>query len=248
MPTISVVQSAGAYNPKAPLASGTWLEIFGSDLTCKAAREWSGSDFNGSIAPTSLNSVTVLVDGIPAFVRYVSPTQANVQAPDDPNTGAGIQVTVKNSAGESNALTMQKNSVAPALLAPSSFSSQGVQFVVAQHLDLTYVGKPDLIGGLPFSPAKPGETIILYGIGFGPVNPGTPAGTITPSQNALIAAPVFRFGQTPATLSYAGLAPGFVGLYQFNVVVPDVSSGDMPLNVDVGGTPLNQDLHITVQQ
>ncbi len=155
---------------------------------------------------------------------------------------------VRNSAGESNALTMQKNSIAPALLAPSSFNSQGVQYVVAQHLDQTYVGKPDLIDGLPFKPAKPGETIILYGIGFGPVDPDTPAGTITPTQNNLQNAPTFRFGQTPATLSYAGLAPGFVGLYQFNILVPNVASGDLPLDVDVGGASLNQVLYITVEQ
>ncbi|MBZ5608831.1 MAG: IPT/TIG domain-containing protein [Acidobacteriia bacterium] len=247
-PSISAVQSAGGFNSTAGLASGTWLEIYGSDLTCTSGRQWSGGDFNGSNAPTSLNNVQVTVDGIPAYVDYVSSTQVNVQAPDDPNTGAGIQIVLTNAAGSSNALNMDKNSIAPALLAPSSFNTQGHQWVVALHEDQTFVGKADLIGGLPFTPAKPGETITIYGIGFGPVDPATPAGVITPLQNSLQNAATFRFGHTAATLSYAGLAPGYVGLYQFNIVVPNVSSGDMPLNVDVGGASLNQPLYITVSQ
>ncbi len=247
-PSISTVQSAGAFNAAAGLASGTWLEIYGTDFTCTAGRQWSGSDFNGSNAPTSLNNVTVTVNGIPAYVDYVSSEQVNVQAPDDASTGAGIQVVVANTAGSSNAVAMQKNSIAPALLAPSSFNTQGHQWVVALHADQTYVGKTDLISGLPFKPAKPGETITIYGIGFGPVNPATPAGVIATVQNSLQNKTTFRFGQAPATSSYSGLAPGYVGLYQFNVVVPNVSSGDMPLNVDVGGSSLKQSLYITVAQ
>lgn len=246
-PSISAAQSAGAFNAQAGLSSGTWLEIFGSNLTCSAAREWSGGDFNGSTAPTSLNKVSVTVDGVPAYVRYLSASQINVQAPDDPNTGAGIQIIVTNSAGPSNALTMTKTATAPALLAPTSFNLQGMQWVVAQHLDQTYVGKPNLIAGLPFTPAKPGEIITIFGIGFGPVVPATPPGSITAAQNALTNSPNFRFGQTLAKLQYAGLAPGYVGLYQFNIVVPDVANGDLPLNVDVSGITLAQDLHVTVQ-
>jgi uncharacterized protein (TIGR03437 family) len=245
-PAVSLVQSAGGFNASAGLASGTWLEIYGSNLTCTQARGWAGTDFNGNNAPTSLNNVSVTIDGIKAYVDYVSSGQVNVQAPDDPNTGAGIPIVLANSAGSSNTVSMQKNAIAPALLSPSSFDTQGHQWVVAQHADQTYVGKAGLISGLTFSPAKPGETIIIYGIGFGPVSPAVASGTIVTAANSLSTAPVFRFGQTAATLAYDGLAPNFVGLYQFNVVVPNVSAGDMPLNVTAGGAPLNQNLYITV--
>ncbi|HLG99882.1 MAG TPA: choice-of-anchor V domain-containing protein [Bryobacteraceae bacterium] len=245
-PSISLVQSAGGFNPKAGLASGTWLEIYGTNLTCTQPRGWAGSDFKGNNAPTSLNNVSVTVDGIPAYVDYISPGQVNVQAPDDPNTGAGIAVVLANSSGTSNTFSMQKNAIAPALLSPSPFNTQGHQWVVAQHADQTYVGKTGLISGLSFSPAKPGETIVIYGIGFGPVSPAIAAGTIAKVSNHLATTPTFRFGQTAAKLQYYGLAPNFVGLYQFNATVPNVSAGDMPLNVDVGGVPLNQTLYITV--
>ena len=246
-PTISAVVSASGFNPNAGLASGTWLEIYGTNLST-TSRGWAASDFSGSNAPTSLDGVSVTVDGVPAYVDYVSPGQVNVQAPDDPNTGAGVQVVVTNSAGQSNGFSMQKNSIAPAVLAPSSFNTQGHQWIVALHSDQSYVGKTGLLNGLTFRPAKVGETIVIYGIGFGPVTPSTPAGVIATQATSLQTQPNFRFGQTPATLVYSGLAPNFVGLYQFNVTVPNVGAGDMPLNIDIGGVTLNQNCYITVTQ
>jgi uncharacterized protein (TIGR03437 family) len=246
-PTIATVQSAGAFSASAGLASGTWLEIYGSNLSC-STRGWAGSDFQGSNAPTSLDKVGVTIDGIPAYVDYVSPLQVNVQAPDDSHTGAGIQVVLTNSAGSSNAVSMQENSIAPAVLAPPSFIVNGKQWVVAQFPDQTFVGPVGLIAGLNFRPAKVGETIIIYGIGFGPVTPGINAGTIAGVANNLTNLPTFRFGQVPAKLAYFGLAPGYVGLYQFNVVVPSVSAADMPLNVDIGGVTLKQNTFISVGQ
>jgi uncharacterized protein (TIGR03437 family) len=209
---------------------------------------WATSDFNGSNAPTSLDGVSVTIDGTPAYVDYVSPGQVNVQAPDDPNTGAGVQVVVTNSAGQSNGFSMQKNAIAPAVLAPSSFNTQGHQWIVALHSDQSYVGKTGLINGLTFRPAKVGETIVIYGIGFGPVTPTTAAGVIATQATSLQTQPNFRFAQTQATLVYSGLAPNFVGLYQFNVTVPNVGAGDMPLNIDVGGVTVNQNCYITVTQ
>ena len=88
--------------------------------------------------------------------------------------------------------------------------------------------------------------IIIYGIGFGPVTPPTPAGAIPSGSTTLVNKPHFRFGETPATLQYYGLSGCCVGLYQFNVVVPNVSPGDMPLNMDVGGVTLSQNLFIRV--
>lgn len=244
-PTVSSVVSASAFNQNAGLASGTWLEIYGANIST-STREWAGGDFNGNNAPTALDGVSVSVNGKAAFVRYISPGQVNVQAPDDSASGDGIPVVVTNAAGSSPVFSMKKSAVAPALLAPSSFNVSGKQYVVAQFADQTFVGKTGLISGVNFRPAKPGDTIIIYGIGFGPVNPNTPAGTIATQSNSLVGKPNFRFGQTPATLSYLGLAPGFVGLYQFNVVVPQVSPGDVQLNVDVGGVALNQNMFVTI--
>jgi len=248
-PTITTVQSAGAFNANAGLASGTWLEIYGTNLS-STMRGWGCDDFTNNCltAPTSLDDVKVTIDGKLAYIDYISPTQVNVLAPDDPNVGAGIQVVLSNAGVQSNAITMQKSAIAPALLAPSSFIVNNKQYVVAQFPDQTFVGPTGLISGVNFRPAKPGDTIIIYGIGFGPVTPSVASGTVTTVQNSLLNMPTFRFGQAPAGVSYGGLAPNFVGLYQFNVVVPNVSPGDMQLNVDIGGTALNQTMFITVSQ
>jgi len=235
--------SAYDFSPRAGLASGTWLEIYGTNLFC-ALRDWLGSDFDGQNAPTSLGGVSVTINGVPAYVDHVGPGQVNVQAPDDPTVGDGIQVVLTNSAGSSNAISMRKNALAPALLAKASFNTQGHQWVVAQHQDGTYVGKTGLVSGLTFRPAKVGEIITIYGIGFGPP---TQAGT-TATVQTLDNKPNFRFGQILAEVPYYGFSPGSVGLYQFNVKVPTVTVGDMQLNVDVGGITVNQNLYITVGQ
>src|SRR5207244_12595966 len=96
-PTIASVVSASAFNANAGLASGTWLEIYGSNLS-STTRSWAGSDFNGNNAPTSLEGVRVTIGGILAFVDFVSPGQVNVQAPDDAKTGAGFAIVLTNAA------------------------------------------------------------------------------------------------------------------------------------------------------
>lgn len=246
-PTISQsgIVSASSFNPKAGVSPGTWLEIYGSNIS-SVTGGWGGSDFNGNNAPTKLNGVSVTIGGKSAFVDYTSAGQVNVQVPD--GIGAGlIPVVVTNANGSSSPVSVTAVSLAPALLAPGSFSVGGKQYVVAQFPDQTFVGPVGFIPGVTSRPAKAGETIIIYGIGFGPVTPTVASGTITTVQNTLATKANFLFGQTAATLSYSGLAPNYVGLYQFNVVVPNVGSGDLALNVDVGGTSTGQTLFITLQ-
>lgn len=246
-PSISTVQVASAFNPKADATSGTWLEIFGSNLA-SVGRVWQVPDFDGNNAPTTLNKVSVTVNGKPAFVDFVSSGQVNAQAPDDPAVGP-VSVVVTTEAGDSNAKTIQKSAIAPALLAPPAFNVGGKQYAVALYLDgVTYVGRTNLINGVKFRPAKAGDIIVLYGIGFGPVTPPSPAGVLATGMSSLEATPTFRFGQTPAALVYYGLAPGYLGLYQFDIKVPTVAAGDQPLSVDVGGVPLSQPtLYLTTQ-
>jgi uncharacterized protein (TIGR03437 family) len=243
-PTIAGIASAGAFSQAAGLASGTWLEIFGQHLST-TSREWAGSDFHGNDAPTSLDGVSVTINGKPAFVRLISPGQVNVLAPDDSAIGDGIPVVLKNSAGSSAPLNLHKSAIAPAFLAPPSFKAKGKQYVAALFADGRFVGDKSIISHAE-RPAKPGDIVVIYAIGCGPVTPATPAGVIATQANSVQNKPVFLFGQTPATLLYDGLTPGFVGLYQFNVRVPNVGSGDVPLNVSFGGTTVNQSLFITV--
>jgi uncharacterized protein (TIGR03437 family) len=96
--------------------------------------------------------------------------------------------------------------------------------------------------------AKPGDVITLYGIGFGAVTPNIPAGQIVQQSNTLTAPFHLLFGQTEAHLNYDGLAPSAVGLYQFNVVVPNVTASDtVPVTFTLAGQPGTQTMYIAVQ-
>jgi uncharacterized protein (TIGR03437 family) len=137
---------------------------------------------------------------------------------------------------------------APGMLAPASFIIGGKQYLVAQFADGTYVLNTNAIPGVASRPAKPNETITVYGIGFGDTSPAFGPGIIVNALNALAAPLKISFGNTAATTSYAGLAPNYVGLDQFNITVPNVADGDYPINVTLNGTALQQSFFLTVHK
>ncbi len=170
------------------------------------------------------------------------------QAPADLTAGRTALVVVSNGGQSSAPAPLAIKGTAAGLLAPPSFNVNGKQYVVAVSLRTgALIGSRSIpnIGGIP---ATPGETLVFFGIGFGPVTPGTVAGQIATGTSALTATVQFQFGNVEAQMLSAGLAPGFVGLYQFNVVVPaGLPGGDVPLKALVGGESLSQTLFIPVQ-
>jgi uncharacterized protein (TIGR03437 family) len=226
------------------IAPGSWIEIFGANLT-NVTREWAAWDFAGVNAPKSLEGVGVTVGGRDAFVRFVSPGQVNVQVPDGIGTGP-LNVVVTNEAGASANIPMTGVARAPGVLAPANFNVGGRQLAVALLSDnTTFVARAGEIAGVTSRPARVGETITFYLVGAGATNPAVPAGTVA-SGTPVLANTTVRFGDAPATVSYAGLAPGAVGLYQFNVVVPNVAAGDVRLAITVDGVAVAQTLTTVV--
>jgi len=236
------VVSASAFGAFASAAPGSWIEIYGTDLAADS-RSWQESDFTGVAAPTTLDGTSVTIGGQPAFVDYISPAQVNVQVP---NVVAGTQQLVVTAGGNKSApynLTIQ--AVDPGLLAPANFKINGVQYAFA--LDgSNYVLPAGAIAGVSSAPAKPGDVIVLYGVGFGPVSPPIPEGQIVEQQNTL---PSFSIsiGGSPATVKYAGLALNYVGLYQFNVVMPPIAANNAALvTFHLNGTAGTQTLYLAV--
>jgi len=248
-PTITAggVVSAGSFGGYTSITPGTWIEIYGNNLApTDDARSWAGSDFNGNTAPTSLDGVTVTIGGKPAFIDYISNGQVDAQVPSDAPTGDDVPIVVTTGAGSSTAYSIRVNALQPGLLAVPQFTFGGKQYVVAQHRDGSFVLPSGSVSGA--TPAKAGETITIYGIGFGPVNPDFPAGQIVTAQNSLVSPATMKFGSTSATISYGGLSPGFVGLYQFNVVVPSVTANTaMPFSYTLNGSAGPQSLYTAVQ-
>jgi len=243
-PSISAgVFTLGAYGGSTVIAPGTWIEIHGTNLAGDT-RSWNAGDFNGNTAPTSLDGTSVHIGSQSAFVEYVSGTQVNALVPSTIGSGPQ-QLTVTNSSGESAPYLITVETLQPGLLAP--FNIGGKQYATAVFSDgVTYALPSNSVAGVTSHPANPGDNIVMYGIGFGPVSPNTPAGQIANASASLDLQIQVLFGQTPATVSYAGVAPGAVGLYQFNVVVPN-TSGTVPVSFTLGPFTSSQTVYVSVQ-
>jgi uncharacterized protein (TIGR03437 family) len=248
-PAISAngVVTALSYGGAVSAAPGSWVEIYGTNLAGNT-RQWTAAEFAGPQAPTSLDSVSVTIGGKPAFVSFISPGQINVQVPSDVGTGPQ-QLIVSTAAGTSPPFAITINAVQAGLLAPLSLKAGDRQYAAGLLADgRTYV-LPTSRPGIPARPARPGETVTFYGVGFGPTDPATPAGTVTRSPASITAPLQLLFAQSTANVTYAGLVPGVVGLYQFNVVVPNVADSDaVPLTFTVGGRQSTQTLFTAVRQ
>jgi uncharacterized protein (TIGR03437 family) len=166
-----------------------------------------------------LDDTSVTVNGKPAAVEFIQPSQVNIQAPDDFALGP-VQIVVTTAAGVSNSFTVNYATFAPGLFTATA------PYIVAQHADNSYVTTT--------TPAKPGEVIILWGTGFGPANPAVPAGQIFSGANPLANAVTATIGGQPAAVDFAGIIAA--GLVQINVHVPSsIASGDAGAVATVGG-------------
>jgi uncharacterized protein (TIGR03437 family) len=215
-----VLQSASFERGIVP---GSWFSILGTQLS-SSTRLWKDSDFAdkaGSL-PFELDGVIVHVGGRPAAVYYVSPGQINAQVPDGLSEGA-TWVAVTRDGHRSAPVVAEICNSSPALF---TYSIGAEAHAAGIHPDGKVVGDPLRTPGA--TPARSGETIILYASGLSP----SPAGSMILSPRPFTASISVMFGSTPATVRYAGnVSPG---LFQLNVTVPDVT-GEQALTVRTAG-------------
>ncbi len=234
-PSITGVVNGASFLPGT--ASAAWTTVTGTNLS-QTTRSWQTSDFVGNQLPTQLDGVSVLIDGTPAYVSYISPSQINFLTPDDAALGT-VSVVVKNSGGTASS-NVQKEGFSPA------FFTFPNNYVAAEHVDGTLLAPVGLFPGSAASPAKPGETVELYGTGFGPTNPPTPTGQLVAKPEPTANPITVSIGGVNCTVTFAGLiAPG---LYQVNATVPaNAPNGDAVLVATVQGQP-SPNVKITIQQ
>ncbi len=191
--------------------------------------------------PTSLQGVSATIDGLPAFIEYISPTQINLLAPDDATIGpVQVQVTVAQHA--SNSLTAQKTQFSPAF-----FTIDNGVYVAALHSDYTLVGSSSLLPGVTTQPAQPGETLLLYGTGFGPTTRRFPRLKPVTTPAAWPIRSKSPSAESVAFVAYAGLVES--GTYQFNVTVPpNLPNGDALVVATIEGVATQTGVSITVHQ
>jgi uncharacterized protein (TIGR03437 family) len=208
----------------ASITPGSWVTIQGTGLAA-SARIWQASDFDGAQLPTALDGVSVSIDGSPASVYYISPTQLNVQAPSPIHTGQVVAVTVaRDNVQATGSAQAESKTYDPALFA---YAASGSLYAAAVFPDGTVVGDPAKTVGT--RGASPGDQISLYGTGFG----ASPSGVLIDSATALSNPVGVTVGGQPATVEYAGLVG--VGLFQINIVVPNLAVGDFPVAIQFQG-------------
>ena len=224
------VVNGASFQVGAGMASNSYLTIQGTNLA-STTDTWNNSIVGGQL-PTVLDGVTVNIEGFPAYISYISPTQINVLVPQLP-VGA-FPVTVVNNGAVGDSSTIQANQYAPA------FFTLGTQ-AIATRLDYTYAVKNGTIAGLTTVPAKPGDVLVLWGTGFGATTPPTLPGVVTPSDKTYsTSTPVtVTINNVPATVYGAALAPGYAGLYQVAIQVPaSLANGDWPIVATIGSAAL----------
>ncbi len=237
--SVTLGQATNAFGNIPNVAANTWFIIKGENLAPAGdTRIWQSSDFVNNQLPISLDGVSVTINGVNAFVYYISPTQINVLTP--PNLATGLaQIQVTNAGVQSAAAN-----IVSVALSPTFFEFGAGPYVTAAHADGSLLGPTTLYPGYT-TPAQPGETILLFANGFGSTSSAVVSGSEQQSGN-LPATPVISIGGIQAAVQFAGLISP--GLYQFNVVVPgNVPSGDNPITATYNGSTTQPGILINVQ-
>jgi uncharacterized protein (TIGR03437 family) len=224
-PVISAIVNSAGFTPGSPVTSGSWVSVFGTNLAPAGdSRQWNtATEILNGVFPTSLDGSSATVNGKSASVVFISPTQVNIQMPDDSAIGP-VQVSITTKAGGASApFTANYAQFAPGLFVATA------PYLAVQHADGSYVG------GFPGStPAKPGEVIVLWGTGFGPSNPPILSGYVFTGQRKLVNDVTVTIGGQPATVDFAGVVGA--GLVQINVHVPSsIDNGDAAVLATVNG-------------
>jgi uncharacterized protein (TIGR03437 family) len=190
----------------------------------------------------------VAIAGQKAFVYAISPSQVNVQVPSNVAPGPQ-QLTVTTGGGITSPQPVTLSTTKPGLYAPAALLAGSLQYTASfNDPPLTFVMPTGAVSGLNSRPAHPGDIIVLWGVGFGAVTPAVDPGQVVQQLNAVTTPVQFSVGGIPAQTLYAGLAPQAIGLYQFNVIVPNVAPGNaVPVTFSQSGVAGTQTLYIAVQ-
>lgn len=228
-PSITAGGIGPVYSSATSIQPGSWVSIYGINLA-PDTYIWK-NDF-----PTNLGGVTVTINGKAAYLWFVSPTQINLQAPDDTARGT-VTVTVTNPNGTTSAtVTLAAESPSFSLL-----DSKHVAAIIAtpDGSGAYGGGTYDLVGPAGAfvyntRPVKAGEVLVLYGVGFGPTSPAVPAGKAFAGAAQTTNPVIITIGGMNAQVAFAGITGA--GLYQFNVVVPVTGRvGDVAIQATVAG-------------
>jgi uncharacterized protein (TIGR03437 family) len=221
------VVSAASFSPTI-VAPGEFISIFGSNLGPATPAEAQPP------YPAALGGVQVLLGGQPLPLQVVSSGQINALVPYGTAVNGTQQVVVVQAGAYSMPEDVVVATAQPAVFTQSQ-TGQGPGAIVVVKADGTQFLNTSS------QPAGAGDALVIYCEGLGAVSPAVADGVGPPSLplSWTVAPVTVTVGGQPAQVLFSGLAPGYAGLYQVNVVVPSgVSSGsNAPVVVTAGGFP-----------
>lgn len=235
--TASVVNSATSQPVLAPNGMAT---IYGTFLSFSTA-SLSSADAQGGLLPVQLagTGVTVVVDGLAAPVWYVSPSQVNFLVPGGLRPGRNVDVWLSRDGKAGPIVSVRLAAESPGLFAADP------ETVIAVKLDgsLVKMGQP----------ARSGESVILFATGLGATTPDTPYRQVPRGAASLSRLSDFRIllnglAVGAENIGYAGVAPGFAGLYQINFTVPAEAPGNPEIRIAIGSATSPPGLRLPLRQ
>jgi uncharacterized protein (TIGR03437 family) len=207
----------------APITPGSLATVFGNNYST------TNTSFSVAPLPTSLNNVSVSVNGSQVPLIFAGYTQVNFQMPyETPVGSANVVVTV-------NGVATSTASVSIAATAPGIFV-YGANHAIVQNADFSLNATTD--------PAAVGTYVTVYATGLGQLDNPIPTGAAAPSSplsNAVVA-PTVTINGVNAPVVFAGMSPGFVGLAQLDVQIPSLPTGTYPIVIKQDGQASNAPL------
>jgi uncharacterized protein (TIGR03437 family) len=196
-PTVGAVVNGASFEPR--ISPGSLISIYGTQLASETAIASSLP------LPKALASTTVSIDGVAIPLYFVSSTQINAQVPFGT---PGSSLVVQTAAGSSTPYTLSLTATAPAIFSRTQDGKGQALAFDGSFQELSTIGT---------------DPFILYATGLGETDPpateGEAGASVEPLQR-VVNVPTIYIGEMAATVDYAGLAPGFAGVYQINVRPP----------------------------
>jgi uncharacterized protein (TIGR03437 family) len=247
-PSISAVRNGASFAVDAPLAPGSFASVFGSAFG-------SGDQLSGFPA-TSFSGVSVTFNGIkaPLFHLIASADQIDLLVPSELPESGNVTVKVTTPDGASPGFTVPMAAAAPGVFYVPSLANPRRRNAAMLFANTAWRVMPDALAqelkipgncraakidaaSICGEPARSGDSIQLYVTGLGKTLPPLATGAAAAASGSplypTVQPPAVTIGGVPAQVQFSGLAPGYAGLYQINVVVPSAAPAgdDVPIAV-----------------
>jgi uncharacterized protein (TIGR03437 family) len=231
------------------VSAGNIVSIYGNNLATQIA--------SSDTVPlsTSLSNVSVTFNGIPAALQFVAPTQINAQIPWNvlpAGQGGTVNAVVTSGSQSSAPQPVVVNAFGPGIYQATVGGVQHAFAINATDPNSARYGSfaaaVGSVGSYPAFPAQVNDILLVYAGGLGAVDTTVATGAAPTTTVNTTTMPTMLVNSVPVTPLFSGLSPGYPGVYQVNMRVPQVSPGNaIPFQVQIGGITSTPTTTIAVQ-